>query len=115
MGYIMNLQQRSDFYALLFEMWCASRLSKKIRNGLELCVEKLVSTIEKLLDGGRENGIRKFNPEECKEKARALLALPEGIAYHLLVNPDPVNLEDKKFWFQIRSMMLTILKKKIFT
>ncbi len=115
MRYIMNLQQRSDFYALLFGMWCASRRSKKIRNGLELCVKKLVSTIEKLLDDGRENGITKFDPEECKEKARTLLALPEGIAYHLLVNPDPVNLEDKKFWFQIRSMMLTVLKKKIFT
>jgi hypothetical protein len=69
----MNLQQRSDFYALLFEMWCASRRSKKIRNGLELCVEKLVSTIE---------------------------------SYYMV---------DKKFWFQRRSMMLTILKKKIFT
>ncbi len=44
-----------------------------------------------------------------------MLALPEGIAYHLLVNPHPVNSEDKKFWFQIRSMMLTVLKKKIFT
>ena len=74
-----------------------------------------MSAIEKLLEDGGENGITKFNPEESKEKARALLALPEGIAYHLLVNPDPVNLEDKKFWFQRRSMMLTILKKKIFT
>ena len=99
----------------VWDVVCATRRSKKIRNGLELCVEKLVSTIEKLLDDGRENGITKFNPEECKEKARTLLALPEGIAYHLLVNPDPVNLEDKKFWFQIRSMMLTVLKKKIFT
>lgn len=89
----MNLQQRSDFYALLFGMWCASRRSKKIRNGLELCVEKFVSTIEKLLDDGRENGITKFNPKECKENARTLLTLPEGIAYHLPVNPDPVNLE----------------------
>jgi hypothetical protein len=50
---IMNLQQPSDFYALLFGMWFASRRSKKIRNGLELCVEKLVSTIEKLLDDER--------------------------------------------------------------
>jgi hypothetical protein len=55
MGYIMNLQQRSDFYSLLFGMWCANRRSKKIRNGLELCIEKPVSTIEKLLDDGLEN------------------------------------------------------------
>ena len=66
---------RSDFYALLFGIWCVSRRSKKTRNGLELCVEKLV-TIEKLLDDGWENGLTKFNPEECKEKARTLISLP---------------------------------------
>jgi hypothetical protein len=27
------------------------------------------------------------------EKASILIALPEGIVYHLLVNPDPVNLD----------------------
>jgi hypothetical protein len=74
-----------------------------------------VSAIEKLLEDGGENGITKFNPEESKEKARALLALSDGIAFHLLVNPDPVNLKDKKFWLQIRSMMLSALKKKTFT
>jgi len=43
------------------------------------------------------------------------IALPSGIAYDLLVNPDPVNLlQDKKFWFQIRSMMLSFLKMNIF-
>ncbi len=45
-GYITNLQQHPDFYAFLFEMWCASRRSKKIRHELEICVEKVVSTIE---------------------------------------------------------------------
>jgi hypothetical protein len=34
------------------------------------------------------------------------IALPEGIAYHLLVNPDPVNLEDKKFWFEEENVYL---------
>lgn len=42
------------FSSLVFGMWFASRRSKKIRNGLELCVEKLVSTIEKLLYDGQE-------------------------------------------------------------
>jgi hypothetical protein len=74
-----------------------------------VCVEKLVSTIEKLLEDRWENGITKFNPEECKEKARTFLSLPEGIAYHSLVNPDPANLGNKKLWFQIRSMMLSDL------
>jgi hypothetical protein len=57
----------------------------------------------------------KINPEERKWKAMTLLALPDSIVYHLLVNPDPVNLEYNKFWFQIRSMMLLVLRKKICT
>jgi hypothetical protein len=82
MEYIMNLQQRSDFYALLFGMWCASRRSKKIRNGLELCVEKPVSTIEKILYDGRETA---QHTEECKEKARTL---PKSVFARHYFRPD---------------------------
>jgi AcrR family transcriptional regulator len=109
-GYIMNLQQHPDFYSFLFEMWCASRRSKKIRHELEICVEKVVNAIQGLLKDTQENGITNFNPGESKEKARALLALSDGIAFHLLLNPDPVNVKDKKFWLQVRSMMLAALK-----
>ena len=45
-----NLQRRPDFYAFLFEIWYASRRSKKIRNELMIYVEKVVSAIEKLLE-----------------------------------------------------------------
>jgi hypothetical protein len=91
-------------------------IETKVLNDFDEKVRKMAEIIiEKLLDGEREKGTTKINPEECKEKARTLRALSEGIAYHLQVNPDPVNLEDKKFWFQIRSMMLFLLKKKIFT
>lgn len=109
-GYIINLQQHPDFYALLFEMWCASRRSKKIRHELEICVEKVVNAIRGLLSDTQENGVTDFNLEESKEKARALLALSDGIAFHLLLNPDPINLKDKKFWLQIKSMILANLK-----
>jgi AcrR family transcriptional regulator len=110
-GFIMNLQQHPDFFAFLFEMWCASRRSKKIRHELEICVEKVVNAIQGLLKSTREDDITNFNLEESKEKARALLALSDGIAFHLLLNPDPLNFRDKKFWLQIRSMMLSILKR----
>jgi hypothetical protein len=109
-GYIMNLQQHPDFYAFLFEMWCASRRSKKIRHELEICVEKVVNVIQRLLKDAEESGITNFILEESKEKARALLALSDGIAFHLLLNPDPRNVKDKKFWLQIRRMMLAVLK-----
>lgn len=109
-GYIMNLQQHPDFYAFLFEMWCASRRSKKIRHELEICIEKVVNVIQRLLKDAEESGITNFILEESKEKARALLALSDGIAFHLLLNPDPRNVKDKKFWLQIRRMMLAVLK-----
>jgi AcrR family transcriptional regulator len=109
-GYIMNLQQHPDFYAFLFEMWCASRRSKKIRHELEICVEKVVNVIRRLLKDAEEGGITNFTLEESKEKARALLALSDGIAFHLLLNPDPRNVKDKKFWLQIRRMMLAVSK-----
>jgi AcrR family transcriptional regulator len=109
-GYIKNLQQYPDFYAFLFEMWCASRRSKKIKNELEKCIEKVVSAIKKLLEDTGENSMLKFNPHESNEIARALLALSDGIAFHMLIN-DSENLKDKKFWLQIRSMMLAVLKR----
>jgi phosphotransferase system IIB component len=56
------------------------------------------------------NSITLFNPEEIKRKAKALLALSNGIAFHLIVNPDSVNLKNKKLRLQIRSMILCILR-----
>lgn len=52
----------------------------------------------------------KFNPAESNEVTRALLALSDGIAFHLLIN-DSEKLNDKKFWSQIRNMMLAVLKR----
>jgi hypothetical protein len=43
------------------------------------------------------NSITKFNPEEIKRKAKAFLALSDSTAFHLIVNPDSVNLKGKKF------------------
>jgi AcrR family transcriptional regulator len=108
-GYIKNLQQYPDFYAFLFEMWCASRRSKKIKNELEKCIEKVVSAIQELLENTGENTTSKFNPDESNGIARALLVLSDGIAFHLLINDE--NLRDKKFWLQIRTMMLSVLKR----
>ena len=34
--YLVNLQQHPEFYTFLFEMWCVSRRSKKIKSELEL-------------------------------------------------------------------------------
>ena len=54
-----------------------------------------MSTSEKLLEDEGENGLTKFNPRSVRRKQGSSLQY-EGIAYHLLVNPDPVSFEDKK-------------------
>ena len=109
--YLMNLQQHPEFYAFLFEMWCASRRSKKIKSELESCIEKVVISIEKLLDDvGNNGGLLKSRHDESREIAKALLALSDGIAFHLLINHSE-NLKNKKFWLLIKSMMLAVLKR----
>jgi AcrR family transcriptional regulator len=99
--YLVNLQQHPEFYAFLFEMWCVSRRSKKIKSELEGCIEKVVISIEKLLENIGNN----------KEIAKALLALSDGIAFHLLINHSE-NLKNKKFWLLIKNMMLAVLKRR---
>lgn len=109
--YLMSLQQNPEFYAFLFEMWCASRRSEKIKSELESCIEKVVISIEKLLmDIGNSGGMFMFSHDESREMAKALLALSDGIAFHLLIN-NPENLKNKKFWLLIKSMMLAVLNR----
>lgn len=108
--YIKNLEGNPDFYAFLFEMWCASRRSEKIRNELQNCILKVVATIGKMLEDAWKNSTIKFDAQKSDEMAKSLLALSDGIAFHVLINPSE-NLKDKKFWLVIRNMMLSVLKR----
>jgi AcrR family transcriptional regulator len=108
--YIKNLEGNPDFYAFLFEMWCASRRSEKIRNELQNCISKVVATIGKMLEDAWKNSTIKFDAQKSDEMAKSLLALSDGIAFHVLINPSE-NLKDKKFWLVIRNMMLSVLKR----
>lgn len=108
--YIKNLEKNPDFYAFLFEMWCASRRSEKIRNELQSCISKVVDAIRKMLEDVWKNNTVKFDAQKSDEIAKSLLALSDGIAFHVLINPSE-NLKDKKFWVAIRNMMLGVLKR----
>jgi TetR/AcrR family transcriptional regulator, fatty acid metabolism regulator protein len=108
--YIKNLEKNPDFYAFLFEMWCASRRSEKIRKELQSCISKVVDAIRKILEDALKNSMVKFDAQKSDEMAKALLALSDGIAFHMLINPSE-NLKDKKFWLAIRNMMLGVLKR----
>jgi AcrR family transcriptional regulator len=109
-AYIKNLEKNPDFYAFLFEMWCASRRSEKIRKELQSCISKVVDSIRKILEDALKNSMVKFDAKKSDEMAKALLALSDGIAFHMLINPSE-NLKDKKFWLAIRNMMLGVLKR----
>jgi AcrR family transcriptional regulator len=104
-----SLEKHPDFYAFLFEMWCASRRNDKIKKELIECSEKVSDAIRKSLDVAIRNGALEINPDNSKEISKAILALHDGIAFELMINPS-VNLKDKKFWKPIRKMMLAVLK-----
>ena len=84
--------------------------SKKIKSELESCIEKVVISIEKLLDNVGNNSMLKSSHDESREIAKALLTLSDGVAFHLLIN-NSNNLKNKKFLSLIKSMMLAVLKR----
>ena len=83
-------------------MWCVSRRSEKIRKELQSCIAKVVGAIKNKLED-------ELDAQHSDVMAKALLALADGIVFHMLMNPSE-NLKDKKFWLAIRNMMLSVLK-----
>lgn len=104
-----NLRENPDFYAFLFEMWCASRRNKKIRKELNNCILKVVTAIEDALDNTAKGGMINVNSHGANKTAAAMLALSDGIAFQLLID-ESRNLEDMKYWSVIKSMLLSVLK-----
>jgi len=41
-----NISENSDFYSFLYEMWCASRRSKKIKKEFMSCQDKVITAIK---------------------------------------------------------------------
>lgn len=108
---IQSFKEYPDFYAFLFEMWCASRRSDKIKNELIICSAKVTESIEKVLDEAIQNGILKKSIKNTEEMSKVLLALFNGIAFEILMEPSR-NLENLKYWIQVRNMILSILKSQ---
>ena len=108
---IVSFRENPDFYAFLFEMWCASRRSNKIKNELIICSAKVIKSIKKVLDESIENGHLKIGTKNTEEMSKVLLALFNGIAFEMLMEPGR-NLEDRKYWIQVRYTILSILKSQ---
>lgn len=108
---IISFKENPDFYAFLFEMWCASRRSIKIKNELIICSAKVVNSIKKVLDESVNDGRLKINRMKTEEMSKIFLALFNGIAFEILMEPGR-NLENKKYWTQVRNTILSILESK---
>lgn len=105
-----NLRENPDFYAFLFEMWCASRRNKRIKKELNKCLQKVTGAIEESLEDVARDGIINFDSNGANRTAATILALSDGIAFQLLIDESP-NLEDMKYWSVIKTMLLSLLKK----
>ena len=108
---IISFKENPDFYAFLFEMWCASRRSIKIKNELIICSAKVVNSIKKVLDESVNDGRLKINRIKTEEMSKIFLALFNGIAFEILMEPGR-NLENKMYWMQVRNTILSILESK---
>jgi AcrR family transcriptional regulator len=103
-----NIRENSDFYGFLFEMWCVSRRSKKIRKEFMTCQDKVITAIKKWLENASRQAIIKTNPDEPEALARLLLATTDGLVFELIDHPEKVI--DKKTWIPFKKMILAVLK-----
>ena len=108
---IQSFKENPEFYAFLFEMWCASRRSNKIKNELIICSDKVTKSIKKVLDESIQNGISEINMKYTEEMSKVLLALFNGIAFEKLMHSSK-DLDNRKYWIQVRNMISSFLKSQ---
>jgi AcrR family transcriptional regulator len=103
------IHENSDFYSFLFEMWCVSRRSKKIKKEFINCQDKVITAIKQWLEIASKQDIIKVNLGESEALARALLGITDGLAFELIDHPEKLN--DKNTWMPFKKMILAVLKE----
>ncbi len=109
---IQSFKNYPEFFAFLFEMWCAARRSDKIKNELIICSNKVTQSIKKVLDEAIQNKLLKLDIKNTEEMAKVLLALFNGIAFEKLMYSSK-ELDDKRYWIQVRNIISSFLKPKL--
>lgn len=105
---IQSFKENPDFFAFLFEMWCASRRSEKIKNELIICSGRVTNSIKKILDEAIQNGLLKLDTKNTEEMSKVILALFNGIAFEKLMHPSK-DLDDEGYWTQVRNMISSFI------
>ena len=103
-----NIHENPDFYSFLYEMWCVSRRSKKIKKEFMICQDKVITAIKQWLENASRQGIIKTNLNDLEVLARLLLAITDGLAFQLIDYPEKLN--DKNTWLPFKKMILAVLK-----
>ena len=107
-----NWQENPTFYKFLFEMWCASGRSRKIKAELINCIDLITESLRVELERLHNNSQTTVNsaaPYDAKSTARLLLAISDGLAFQLI--HDPQHLEDEKLWQAFKNATLSLLQK----
>ena len=103
-----NIHENPDFYSFLYEMWCVSRRSKKIKKEFMICQDKVITAIKQWLENASRQGIIKTNLNDLEVLARLLLAITDGLAFQLIDHSEKLN--DKNTWLPFKKMILAVLK-----
>jgi AcrR family transcriptional regulator len=106
---IQSFRENPEFYAFLFEMWCASRRSEKIKKELIICSDKVAGSIKKVLDEAIQTGLLKLDIKNTEEMSKVLLALFNGVAFEKLIHPSK-DLDNRRYWIQVRNMISSFIR-----
>jgi AcrR family transcriptional regulator len=104
-----NIHENSDFYSFLYEMWCVSRRSKKIKKEFMNCQDKVIIAIKQWLENASRQDTIKINLAESEAIARALLGITDGMAFELIDRHEKFNHENT--WMPFKKMILAVLEE----
>lgn len=105
-----NYSENAGFYKLLFEMWCASGRSKKIKTALVECMNRVVAALQIELDKSLSTGIDgSKRPHYSRGLASLILAMSDGMAFQMILETDKIH--DENIWQLFRSSVLGLLRK----
>ena len=100
-----DIEQNSDFFALIFETWCTGRRSVRIKQEFNAGIYQRIDDIKDVLEeAANRRLIRIEDPVQLQGLAHIILALYHGLALQLIHNPD-IRTNDK-MWFLLKKMLL---------
>ena len=102
-----NYRENPGFYKLLFEMWCASGRSKKIKTELIGCLNRIIASLQIDLDKILNSTVAGSRTPDSRGLASLIIAISDGLAFQLILETHKIH--DEKIWQLFRSVVLGLL------